>query len=137
MEMAKSKEKAPKTESEFMTLVCTILIIAISVLSVIAVFMASDIQYNARYNQEAADKHKGLVGAIEDDIEYIMGQDTPYGQLALIFEQEFLVLNRTIGEMIEYNVSNPFSYMQWEVDAVAIQAALKINRKASILPTLF
>jgi hypothetical protein len=126
--MEKSKDKLPNKRKSRITLFSTILIILISSLSVIAVFMHSDLQSKAKTHRQAGIKYETLLSVIEQDIDAIMDSDSPLQQLALSYLQEFLLLNKTIGDMIVYNQTHPYTFMQYEIDATAMKAALKINQ---------
>ncbi len=131
--MAKSNEKAMKKKIDLITLISTILIVFISITSVASVFLLSSHQSEGRKNLEISEKYNDLSVAIENDIEYIIGQDTPLQDVALIYLQDFLMLNYTLGGMKQYNQTHPFTFMQPEIDAVAIQAALQIKRITALI----
>ena len=126
--MEKSKEKKPRRKHNLATLISTALIIVISVLSVTTVFMLSDLQTNAAEGKTKAEKYGNLLSAIEVDMEAVLDLDYSLQQLSVLYLQEFILLNETIGAMYNYNLSPTVNISQAEIDMVAIQAALKIKQ---------
>ncbi|MHA1277187.1 MAG: hypothetical protein ACTSQI_14350 [Candidatus Helarchaeota archaeon] len=131
--MEKSKKVVNQKKFDKMTLVSTGLIIIISIFSVIAVFFLNNVQAKGKYNRQLYEKHNDLLDLVEGDIDLIMETDTQLQQLAVSYQQEFLLLNMTVGQMQAYNLLYPGTYTQTEIDGVAIQAALKIRQVNALI----
>ncbi|MFX1294046.1 MAG: hypothetical protein ACFFD2_04205 [Promethearchaeota archaeon] len=133
--MKKSKNKSIQKKINIIMLISTVIIIIISIFSVVSVFFIKNVQTNGKLYREAAGKNYDLVELVEEDINMILENDRQLQQLAFLYKQEFLLFNVTIGAMIAYN-STPIgfgTYMQKEVDTVAIQAALKIKQANALI----
>ncbi len=131
--MENSTKKTNQKKIDKTTLLSTLLIIVISIFSVISVFFLNNVQANAKYNKQLAEKHNDLIELVEGDIDLLMESDTQLQQLALSYQQQFLILNITIGQMQAYNLKYPGTYTQSEIDAIAIQAALRIQQVNALI----
>ncbi|MFX1294045.1 MAG: hypothetical protein ACFFD2_04200 [Promethearchaeota archaeon] len=123
----KIKHKSSSSKVTMAIRVTTILIIALSILSVINIFFIYNIQLKIKSYSDDADKWTTIESVVDNDIDKIILEDMQKQQLALKLQQEMLYLNDWIKEMKEYNISYPFTFNQSDIDLIAIQAVAQIQ----------
>ncbi|MHA1266908.1 MAG: hypothetical protein ACTSRS_16845 [Candidatus Helarchaeota archaeon] len=129
----KLKDTPSKNGLDTTTLIATVLIIVISIFSMISIFFLDSVQNSIEENQKLADDYYSILSVIDGDIDNIMAHDSRLQQSALQFQQEFLSLNNTIGQMRSYNLTHPGTYSQTDIDEIAIQAVFYIKQVNSLI----
>ncbi|MHA1266907.1 MAG: hypothetical protein ACTSRS_16840 [Candidatus Helarchaeota archaeon] len=123
-----SKSKYPDKSIAITIQITTILIIALSVISVISIFLINDVQNKVQSNLKTADKWNSMVQVVEKDIDKILDEDSQKQQMALYLQQDFLYLNDLIKEYKIFNATvKPGSYNQSDIDFLIIQATSELD----------